>query len=120
MYMFGMTLWELFSHDEPFGASVEITVHQVKDNELPPMVKPPDEMCPAAVWELVMSCIDRNPEHRPSIDNVLGKLSGMLEDEQARLTQLQVQQRAEETKQQAPPSPSKLSVDQVRLTYLFF
>ena len=97
VYMFGMTLCELFTHDEPFGANVEVTIAQVKENKTPPMVKSSDETCPAAVWKLAQSCINRNPDDRPRIESVLVTLNEMLKEEQTRFAELQ----AEEKKQQA-------------------
>ena len=97
--MFGITLCELFSHDEPYGSKVDITAKQVCDDEKRPD-KIPVEQCPNAVWDVVKSCVVEDPNKRPSMEKVLRSLTLVLEDERKHHAQLQQQQANEEKRKQ--------------------
>ena len=104
VFMFGMTLCELFTHDEPFGSNVDVTQEEMADGKQPD--KPSVELCPDAVWDVIKHCLAKEPQHRPTMDRVLFDLTQLLEVEQKQYDEL-LQRKAEDKKKRAGDSEAE-------------
>jgi len=79
VWMFGVTIWELFSggSEEPYSGQAE-TFNQVICGVCTGalrLVQP--SICPNPVWSIVQTCCDLKPERRPTMQDVVRRLEGV-------------------------------------------
>jgi len=80
VYSLGICFWEVTSRRVPYGEMNANTVAlKVVTQGLRP--KKPTEGCPDPFYELMQRCWRKDPEVRPTIDDILNHLRLLLVDE---------------------------------------
>ncbi|KAJ8675413.1 hypothetical protein QAD02_011199 [Eretmocerus hayati] len=78
VYSWGIILWEILSRKKPFsdrGATAISIIWGVYQGRRPPLL----ENCPKPIEDLIVRCWDKDPEKRPSMDEVVKIMSQLLE-----------------------------------------
>jgi serine/threonine protein kinase len=77
VFMFGLTMWEVFSRGEPFfdnGVDPQARANMLQQGRRP--VRLPLEKCPATVFALIERCWAASPRARPRMEEVADTLKG--------------------------------------------
>lgn len=75
VYSYGIILWELLSRECPYGEMSPIQCAlAVLNQDLRPTIP---EWCPPAFGALIKKCIDKDPNARPTFENILCILDSM-------------------------------------------
>lgn len=106
-WMFGVTLWEMFSRAElPYADLTPAQVAiQVVTEDLRPS-QPKD--CPDDVYELMESCWERDPSERPTFAAIGSELSSIL----ANIKKKKKQRRKEESSSSSSSGSRDNSVEE--------
>mmetsp|Transcript_1733 Transcript_1733/g.3389 ORF Transcript_1733/g.3389 Transcript_1733/m.3389 type:complete len:1106 (+) Transcript_1733:277-3594(+) len=76
VYSFGIIMWELLTRECPFDGKTPIQCAlAVLNNDARP---PIPDWCPPALMSLIKSCVTRKPSERPTFEEVLEALDGMM------------------------------------------
>ena len=80
IYSLGLVFYELITGQTPFKGSYEVVVHQ-QVFQMPPPPKQINHEIPGPLSDLIMSMVEKDPEKRPSLSEIIESLdAGVLEE----------------------------------------
>jgi len=82
VYMFGITLWEMFAREEPYADMelLSVAVGVATQGLRPTIPLPNSRYCPPTILQLMKKCWHSEPSQRPNMKTVNDILGKVLED----------------------------------------
>ncbi|KAL7722480.1 Tyrosine protein kinase transforming protein SEA [Entamoeba marina] len=79
VYSYGVVMWEFLTREEPFADMAPFVIMtQVSEKHMRPPIPPDSDSDPEYI-QLMKQCWDDNPDNRPTFDEVINRLTLMIE-----------------------------------------